>query len=171
FHRTVPVIGGKGPKGQVFNADLAGANGDAPDVLGASAVSVEPGQAAFTCPAPVAIHDDGNMAWHWQARTVVVGRLHVRFHPLWDVLDLKDFRFLRCAKLVSARDILVGQFLDACFGTSLVVFTYFFLGLQELDGVHRITTHVAHCDFGLLDALVYQPDEFLASLFCKLWDL
>src|SRR4029079_5552772 len=61
FLRSAPVLGRERPEGQVLDPELSGLEGYPPDVLRAGFVPGQTGQPAQRSPAPIAVHDDGDV--------------------------------------------------------------------------------------------------------------
>src|SRR5690606_28811632 len=58
---AAPVLGAEGVDGQVLDAMVGEAFDHAADVFGAGAMAGGAGEAPLACPAPIAIHDDGDV--------------------------------------------------------------------------------------------------------------
>ena len=64
FLRPAPVLGAERKQGEVRNSTLDTGLNHGPDRLDAAFVPCHPRQEAATRPAPVAVHDEGDMARH-----------------------------------------------------------------------------------------------------------
>ncbi len=73
--RPRPVLRAEGENRQSGNAEIGGGTHGAPQSLDAAAVALDPRQAARSRPAPIAIHDDGDMARHLKAVAPLRDRL------------------------------------------------------------------------------------------------
>ena len=62
--RTVPILSGEGVEGEVFHAYIFTYRGHGTHRLDTGLVAVTARLSAFSGPAPIAIHDNGNMLWY-----------------------------------------------------------------------------------------------------------
>jgi hypothetical protein len=78
--RPRPVLGREAVDRQILDAEFDGCTHGAPHGLHAHAVAHGARQAALLCPAPVAVHDDGDMSGHRHAAALPCYRLVVLVH-------------------------------------------------------------------------------------------
>jgi len=80
--RSRPVLGAEGEDGEKFDAQIAGRPHRTPQRLDPAAMPLPARQAARRRPPPIAIHDDGNVAWHGESAELgSVQRLAFRHSP------------------------------------------------------------------------------------------
>src|SRR5829696_3298180 len=173
--RASPVLGREGVEGERLYADPAGGLEQRGEDLDAGAVARGARKAAALGPAPVAVHDHGDVArgaafFHACEDARLGRRFGGMFSDWFQRLDLQKLHFFVAERSVYALHVVVSELLQLFFGPALVVLGDLALLAELVDVAHLVATDVPDRDTALLGHAPSQPDELAPALLGELRD-
>src|SRR5215212_873100 len=167
--RTRPVLGREGIEGQRLDPGVARRleqrrkHRDAGPVAGGARKPASPG------PAPVAVHDDGDVTRNplWVGDALLGGVCGVAFLDGFQQLDLRELGFLVGKGSLDPLDVAVGELLQLILGPVLLVLGDLAFLAQLVQVLHLVAAHVPDGDPSLLGHAPRHPYEVPAALLCE----
>ncbi len=146
---AAPILRGKGVEGERLHAGLARGLQERREYGDAGAVPGRTREPAALGPAPVTVHDDGDVAWGplWveaASDARLDGLLGATSLERFQQLDLRELRFLVREGRVDALHVAIRQRLQLGLGPTLVVLGDLAFLAQLVQVAHLVAANVPH---------------------------